>query len=57
MHSVGVRDVHHERHEAVTELSLQTIGVCLLAAVLIESALALMMELLGDRLLLLQDLV
>src|ERR1700682_3802414 len=24
-HSVGVRNVHHERHEAVTELSLQTI--------------------------------
>src|SRR4029077_5608741 len=31
MYSVGVRNVHHERHEAVTELSLQTIGVGLLA--------------------------
>ena len=31
MYSVGIRNVHHERHEAVTELSLQTIGVSLLA--------------------------
>src|SRR6202030_1505660 len=31
MYCVGVRNVHHERHEAVTELSLQTIGVSLLA--------------------------
>src|SRR5580658_6654489 len=31
MYSVCVRNVHHERHEAVTELSLQTIGVSLLA--------------------------
>jgi hypothetical protein len=31
MYSVGVRNVHHEGHEAVTELSLQTIGVSLLA--------------------------
>jgi hypothetical protein len=31
MYSVGVRDVHSERHEPVTELSLQTIGVSLLA--------------------------
>src|ERR1700683_990473 len=31
MYSVGVRNVHHERHEAVTELFLQTIGVSLLA--------------------------
>jgi hypothetical protein len=31
MYSLGVRKVHHERHEAVTELSLQTIGVSLLA--------------------------
>jgi hypothetical protein len=29
--SVGVRNVHHERHEAATELSLQTIGVRLVA--------------------------
>jgi hypothetical protein len=31
MYSVGVRYVHDERHEAVAELSLQAIGVCLLA--------------------------
>jgi hypothetical protein len=31
MYSVGVTNVHQERHEAVTELSLQAIGVCLLA--------------------------
>ena len=31
MYSVGVRYVHHERHEAFTELGLQTIGVSLLA--------------------------
>jgi hypothetical protein len=31
MYSVCVRNVHHEGHEAVTELSLQTIGVSLLA--------------------------
>src|ERR1700689_5200406 len=31
MYSVGVRNVHQERHEAVAELSLQTIGVSLLA--------------------------
>ena len=31
MYSVCVRYVHYERHEAVTELSLQTIGVSLLA--------------------------
>src|SRR5580704_4711898 len=31
MYSVGVRNVHDERHEAVTDLSLQTIGVRLLA--------------------------
>src|SRR5271154_5398382 len=31
MYGVGVRNVHHERHEAFTELFLQTIGVGLLA--------------------------
>ena len=31
MYSVGVRNVHHERHQAFTELSLHTIGVSLLA--------------------------
>jgi hypothetical protein len=31
MYSVGVGNVHHERHEAVTELALLTIGVSLLA--------------------------
>jgi hypothetical protein len=31
MYSVGVRNVHYERHEAVTELFLQTIGIGLLA--------------------------
>src|SRR6202044_1303752 len=31
MYRVGVRNVHQERHEAVTELFLQTIGVSLLA--------------------------
>ena len=31
MYSVGVRDVHQERHEAVAELPLQTFGVSLLA--------------------------
>jgi hypothetical protein len=31
MYGVGVRNVHHERHEAVTEISLQMIGVSLLA--------------------------
>src|ERR1700677_3566860 len=31
MYSVGVRNVHHEGHEHATELSLQTIGVSLLA--------------------------
>jgi hypothetical protein len=31
MYSVGVGNVHHERHEAFTELGLQTIGVSLLA--------------------------
>ena len=30
MDRVGVRNVHQERHEAVPELSLQTIGVSLL---------------------------
>src|SRR5580704_8602849 len=31
MDSIGVRNVHHERHKAVPELSLQTIGVSWLA--------------------------
>src|ERR1700678_102068 len=31
MYSGGVGNVHHERHEALTELCLQTIGVSLLA--------------------------
>src|SRR5580692_6978469 len=31
MNSIGVRNVHHERHEAVPELFLQTIGVSPLA--------------------------
>jgi hypothetical protein len=31
MYGVGVRSVHHERHEAFSELSLQTFGVSLLA--------------------------
>src|ERR1700683_2607317 len=31
MYGVGVRNVHHERHESVAELSLQAIGVSLLA--------------------------
>jgi hypothetical protein len=31
MYSVGVRNVHHERDETIAELSLQTIGVSLLA--------------------------
>jgi hypothetical protein len=31
MDSVGVRNVHHERHEEITELFLQAIGVSLLA--------------------------
>jgi hypothetical protein len=31
MDGVGVRNVHQERHETVPELSLQTIGVSLLA--------------------------
>src|SRR5580704_1159387 len=31
MYSVGVRNVHYERHETVTEIFLQTIGVSLLA--------------------------
>ena len=31
MDSVGVRNVHQERHETVTELSLQTIGIGVLA--------------------------
>jgi hypothetical protein len=31
MYSVGVGNVHNQWHKAVTELSLQTIGVSLLA--------------------------
>jgi hypothetical protein len=31
MYGLGVRYIHDERHEAVAELSLQAIGVCLLA--------------------------